>query len=179
MTKFIAAAVFSLCLAPSVIRAQSFEKPLDSMDRSVAKQARSIAAPKPIFAGVIACGQPEKKSGLPAGLRFYTRLEAIASVSQLPVDDKHAVGVMWQSDPKADETAAKLDDYRSSRVSQEAFRYDTWSCDTEDFYFAFPTQGLLRQSPGQMSRPIKARVLIETRGDTEYTGEIDCTAFFN
>src|SRR5579883_2692970 len=173
MTKLIAAAVLASCLLPSTARAQSFEHQLRKIDQTAAAQSAALKARKPVFAKVIACGQPDKKSGLSAGLRFYTRLGGIQSMDQLPADDKHALTVMWQDQPEKDETAGWLNDYRAARVSQEAFRYDT-----VDFYFAFPTEGLLRQSPGQMSRPVKARVLIEARGSAEYKGELDCTAFF-
>lgn len=178
MTNLSAAAVLASCLMASGANAQSFDRQLGHIDRVAAKQAAAVKAPKPVFAKVIACGQPDKKSGLPDGLRFYTRLESVQSIDKLPADDKHALTVMWQGKPEKDETAGQLNDYRAARVSQEAFRYDTWSCDTEDFYFAFPTEGLLRQSPGQLSRPIKARVLIEERGSVDYKGELVCTAFF-
>ncbi|HEX4047122.1 MAG TPA: hypothetical protein VH309_04785, partial [Elusimicrobiota bacterium] len=102
-----------------------------------------------------------KESGLPDGLRFYTAPDA-DSASKLPADD----------------TAAQLNDYRASYFKDGKFHYDAWSCDTQDYWFSFDAESLLKTSPNETSRSVKGRARIETRGQVDWEGDLDCVANF-
>ena len=111
------------------------------------------------YARTIVCAHPPKESGL-SGLSFFTGLAASA---------KRTAG---------DDTASGLDDYRRSYVQDGKFHYDAWSCDTQDYWFDFDLEGLLKTTPKETSRPVKGHVKIETRGQTDFEGDLDCVANF-
>jgi hypothetical protein len=111
------------------------------------------------YARTIFCAEAPKDSGLPDGLRFYTGLDANPSKTT-----------------HADETAARLDDYRSAYIKDGLFHYDAWSCDTQDYWFSFDVESLLKDSPSEANRPVKGHVRIETRGQLDWEGDLDCVA---
>jgi len=134
-----------------------------------AKDAQRAASVAPAFAAqgapqeyakTIACAPP-KDSGLPADLKFYTRLDG-KPVKKIPADD----------------TASKLDDYRGSGIRDGKWHFDAWSCDTQDYYFTFDAQSLLKATAGEKSRAVKGHARLETRGQVDWEGDIDCVASF-
>jgi hypothetical protein len=115
-------------------------------------------APKE-YARTIVCAHPPKESGL-SGLSFFTGLAAKA---------KRTAG---------DDTASRLDDYLRSYVQDGKFHYDAWSCDTQDYWFTFDVESLLKTTPKETSRAVKGHARIETRGQVDWEGDLDCVANF-
>ena len=166
-------AVIALLLGlSSAAAAQSFEAQLAADSLNISRQAwvaqrahyvqrTLVVAPGAAanYARTIFCAQAPKGSGLPDGLRFYTGLDANAPTQT-----------------QADDTAAALDDYRTTYLSDGKFHYDTWSCDTQDYWFSFDSQGLLKTSPKDANRPVKGHVRIETRGQLDWEGDLSCVA---
>jgi len=113
------------------------------------------------YARTIDCAKPPKDARLGESLRFYTGLDA------------HPPAKI-----QADDTAAQLDDYRSTYIKDGKFHYDAWSCDTQDYWFTFDAESLLKTSPSDKTRPVKGRVRIETRGQLDWEGDLDCVANF-
>lgn len=175
----------SLLLYTAAARAQSLEDALAAARRA-AVDAKAAASERRLLAQVqaetarvfpvrLVCS-PEKASGLPARLVFHTRLDARLVLSDLK---ERPYTVASQFTPAPGETAAGLDDYRSISVDRQSLRYDLWSCDTQDYYFRFSAAELARDpAKGEPSRPVKARVKIETRGATDYLGEMPCEAIY-
>jgi hypothetical protein len=153
MNKTSFAVLSFLVFAASAASAQTFEQRVSEVNQVFAAQG----APKE-YAKSIFCAQPPKDSGLPAGLRFYTRH-----------DSKKA--------PK-DETAAGLNDYRRAYFDAAEFHFDAWSCDTQDYWFTFNAQSLLKTTAGEKSKAVKGHVRVETRGQVDWEGDLDCTASF-
>jgi hypothetical protein len=110
------------------------------------------------YAYTILCAKPPKESEL-GDLRFYTGLAANPS-KKSPTDN----------------TAAGLDEYRSSYVRDGKWHYDAWSCDTQDYWFTFDAESLLKATAGEKSRSIKGHARIETRGQVDWEGDLDCVA---
>ena len=174
------AALALLLGSSSAALAQTFEAQLADGAAAISRQAwisrRAADAERPVIMGnavavaqgaptsyarTIFCATAPKDSGLPNGLRFYTGLDA--------------------NPPKttqADDTASGLDDYRSSYVSQGKYHYDTWSCDTQDYWFTFDAESLLKTTPKDASHPVKGHVRIETRGQLDWEGDLNCVANF-
>lgn len=125
---------------------------------SAAQQGKVTAqgAPKE-YARTIDCSAP-KDAGL-GDLRFYTYL------------DKKA-----PSKPASDDTASGLNDYKGSSLRDGKWHYDAWSCDTQDYYFTFDESAILKATPGETSRKIKGHARVETRGQVDWEGDLDCTA---
>lgn len=109
------------------------------------------------YARTIVCAHPPKESGL-GSLSFFTGLAPKAKRI------------------KGDDTASALDDYRRAYLDGGKFHYDAWSCDTQDYYFTFDAESLLKATAGEKSRSIKGRGRIETRGQVDWEGELDCVA---
>jgi hypothetical protein len=165
----LAVAALGVCAS-----AQSFESAVADASASAARAAKAVraaasAAKAPAFAAQgaptgyavrIDCANPPKASGLPPSLRFYTRLDGNASRV------------------RTDETAAGLDDYRRSYLRGREFHYDAWSCDTQDYWFTFDAQSLMRTTAGEASRAVKGHARIETRGEVDWEGDLDCVATF-
>jgi hypothetical protein len=182
-------AIAGVCLffaAPA--RADGFEQQFFDAAQAVTQQIRQsrqgfapspAAAPAPAQAGVvfaqsITCAASKDMSEL----RFYTRLGSVRSLEQLPADDDQRLSV-WNGDsPKADESAAGLDDYRSASVSRKLFHYDAWSCDTQDYWFSIATEDLAARSADEASRPVKMHLRQETRGGVDFEGDLSCVASF-
>lgn len=166
------AALAVLLGSSAAVSAQSFEAILADGSVEISRQAREIrrtappktndflvqGAPKS-YARTITCAHPPKESGLPDGLRFYTGL------------DDHPP----RTAPK-DDTAAGLNDYRRAYLQGGKFHYDAWSCDTQDYWFAFDAESLLKTTPRDADKPVKGRVRIETRGQVDWEGDLDCVA---
>ncbi|MDE2039288.1 MAG: hypothetical protein KGO96_04895 [Elusimicrobia bacterium] len=129
-----------------------------------------------IFARKIVCVEP-RAPGLPDFLRFYTRLNAVRSLAELPADEAHALPVWDGGSAKPDESAARLPgaDYLAASITRETFRYSAWTCDSTDYWFSFATASLLRHS-GASQWPVKAHLVVETRGQTDWEGDLDCVA---
>jgi len=109
------------------------------------------------YARTIVCAHPPKDSGLPP-LSFFTGLAPKA---------KRTAG---------DDTAAGLDDYRRAYLDGGKFHYDAWSCDTQDYWFTFDAESLLKATAGEKSRSVQGHVRIETRGQVDWEGGLDCVA---
>lgn len=120
-----------------------------------AAQARFAAqgAPKE-YAKSIVC-TPPKESGLPSRLVFAVAGSKVK-----------------------DENASALNDYRSSGFSNGKWTYSATSCDTQDYWFDFDAESLLKTTAGQATAPVKGHARIETRGQTDWDGALDCTARF-
>ena len=112
------------------------------------------------YARTIRCAHPPKESGLEDGLTFFTGFDPKA---------KRTAG---------DDTASALDDYRNSYLKDGKFHYDAWSCDTQDYSFTFDGESLLKTEPNEASRPVKGHARIETRGQVDWEGDLDCVAIF-
>lgn len=161
-----------LCAAAPFSVAQSFETVVADASAQAAAGAAKLhkkasagffaaqGAPAG-YAKAIVCDHAPKGAPLPDGLRFYTRLDGAKS-SKVP----------------ADETAAGLDDYRRSYLDGGKFHYDAWSCDTQDYWFTFDAQGLLKTTAGEKERPIRGHARVETRGQVDWEGDLDCRAVF-
>jgi hypothetical protein len=182
-------AIAAICLFfAGSARADGFEQQFFAAAQAAAQQvgeARAhfvpsqASAPAPgqaglVFAKTIFC--PASK--VMAELRFYTRLEAVRSLDQLPTDDSHALSLWGGDSPKADESAAGLDDYRSASVSRQLYHYDAWSCDTQDYWFSIATDELAARSADEASRPVRLHLRQETRGGVDFEGELSCVAQF-
>ena len=109
------------------------------------------------YARVIVCASTPKESGL-GSLSFFTGLDPKA---------KRTSG---------DDTASALDDYRRAYLQDGKFHYDAWSCDTQDYWFTFDAESLLKTSPQATSRAVKGHARIETRGQVDWEGDLDCVA---
>jgi hypothetical protein len=166
------AVLAALVVLSSAAFAQSFEDQLVEGSAGISRQIRSSqqaaaaqavavqGAPKG-YARTIFCAKAPKESGLPDGLRFYTGLDAHPPV-KVP----------------RDETAAKLNDYLGSSLKDGKFHYDAWSCDTQDYWFTFDAESLLKMGPNDKTRTVKGHVRIETRGQVDWEGDLDCVANF-
>ena len=113
------------------------------------------------YARTIDCAKPPKESEIYGGLRFYTRLDANRPIT-----------------PQSDDTAAKLNDNRHAYFQGGQFHYDAWSCDTQDYYFTFDAESLLKTSPSDKTRAVKGHARVETRGQLDWEGDLDCVANF-
>jgi hypothetical protein len=163
----------ALVVMSSAAYSQSFEDQVSGVSAEVARQALasrdesafaqrvSVEGAKKGWARTILCAKPPKESGLPEGLRFYTGLPANRPIS-----------------PDSDDTAAKLNDNRQAYFKDGKFHYDAWSCDTQDYYFSFDAESLSRTGPNDKSRPVKGHARIETRGELDWEGDMDCVANF-
>jgi hypothetical protein len=125
-------------------------------ERSVVAQGAPVS-----YARTIDCAKSPEKSEFLGNLRFYTGLDASRPVA-----------------PQSDDTAAKLNDYRRAYFQDGQFHYDAWSCDTQDYSFTFDAETLLKTSPNEKSRPVKGHARVETRGQLDWEGELDCVANF-
>ena len=185
--RILVAIVIVFAVSAGQARAQSFEKSLEQ-GRDLSAQARKtlaerprVAAPPPaaFFAGKIVCAMPAGP-GLPEFLRFYTRLDGVRSLEALPADETAALEVWDGESPRADESAARVgdDDHRAASVTRKSFRYSLWTCDTTDYWFSFETTSLARRSAEEVSRPVKGHLIVETRSEKDWEGDLSCTAFF-
>lgn len=109
------------------------------------------------YARTIVCAHPPKDSGLSA-LSFFTGLDPKAKRT------------------RGDDTASALDDYRRAYLDGGKFHYDAWSCDTQDYWFTFDAESLLKATAGEKSRSISGHARIETRGQVDWEGDLDCVA---
>lgn len=170
-------------LAAAPARAQTVEQAAQTLELS-AKQAggaineghekaeKERLAARVVFPIAVVC---EKSAEFPQGLKLYPRLSSIQSLGQLGPGEPKTVA--WQFEPEPDETAAQLDDYRAISVSRETVSYDLWSCDTQDYTFAFATADLAKPAgSAEATRKVKARASIETRGHLDYEGALSCAA---
>jgi hypothetical protein len=186
--KRFAAIAGLLVLCAAGVRAQSFEEQYAEVDAAVqrlAQQGRLVAGasqartPSPsimmTFAKTIVCAA-SKEAGL-GELKFYTRLKGISSLASLPEEGKGEVSIWNGYDPLKDETAAGLNDYRSSGLSRTKFHYGAWSCDTQDYTFTFDAVPLARRGQ-EAARAVTGHVLIETRGHVDFDGDLSCLAAF-
>ncbi len=160
MTKTPLAVLAVLAVSGAVASAQSFETRVAEAAGAAAGQFAVQGVPT-TYAKSIVCANPPKAAELPADLKFYTHLDG-KPVSKLPVDD----------------TASRLNDYRGSSVKDGKWHYDAWSCDTQDYWFTFPMSGLVRASRDEASRPVKGHVRVETRGQVDFEGDLDCVAYW-
>ncbi len=164
-------------LMPAAVRAQSIED-ADVLARQAATVAKKAVAQERagrVFPSKLVC-RPAKESGLPPTLVFVTRLDAALTLESLG-DKPSTVASQFAQAPG--ETAAALDDYRSISLSRESLDYDLWSCDTQDYSFKFSTRELARDPAlKETSRPVKAHVVVETRGEVDYSGELPCDAIY-
>ncbi|MFI5346629.1 MAG: hypothetical protein ACHQ51_09675 [Elusimicrobiota bacterium] len=164
------AAVFLLCALSA--SAQSFEQQVGDASAAAAggiAAVRKAAASAPSFsaqgaptqyAKSIVCFDPPQASSLPKDLKFYTHLDG-KPVSKLPVDD----------------TASRLNDYRGSGLQNDGkWHYDAWSCDTQDYWFTFDAQSLLKATAGETRRDVKGHARVETRGQIDWEGDLVCVA---
>jgi hypothetical protein len=166
------AALAALVGLSSAVFAQSFEAQVAdgsveisrqakaSRDDAASERAVSVQGAPTSYARTILCAKPPKDSYLPEGLRFYTALDGRSTK------------------PHRDDTASQLNDYRGSYLKDGKFHYDVWSCDTQDYWFTFDAESLLKTSPSDKHRPVKGHARIETRGHLDWEGELDCVANF-
>ncbi|MBI3565804.1 MAG: hypothetical protein HY079_11450 [Elusimicrobia bacterium] len=148
----------SVLLAAAAASAQTFEARV----ADASSQARlGIQGLPTTYAKSIVCADPPAAAYLPKDLKFYTHLDG-KPVTKLPVDD----------------TASRLNDYRGAGVRDGKWHYDAWSCDTTDYWFEFRMSDLVRGSNTETSRAIKGRVKVETRGQTDFEGDLDCVAYW-
>ncbi len=135
----------------------------------------------PRIAKAIVCA-PSKAYGIDGTLRFYTRLDSLVSLAGLPKDGQPAAEVWNGEAPKADESAAQLNDGRSATATQGIFTYAAYSCDSWDYTFTFPTADLVEKKPGSFGQKIKGRVGVTLRGSPRHPqnekAELDCVALF-
>jgi len=74
---------------------------------------------------------------------------------------------------------ADLGGYHFAALGQKQFRYNVWDCDTQDYFFTFPTEQLAKAADSkETGRKITGRVRIETRGIVDFEGDIACTASY-
>ncbi|MDE2511753.1 MAG: hypothetical protein KGL74_11585, partial [Elusimicrobia bacterium] len=135
---------------------------LAAVRKTAAASAPAFAAqgaPKE-YAATIVCDNAPKAAGLPSHLKFYTHLDGRRYVKQ-PSDD----------------TASGLNDYLGSGLRSDGlWHFDAWSCDTQDYWFTFDAVSLLKATAGETSRAVKGRARIETRGQVDWEGDLDCVA---
>ena len=167
-----------LGLIGGAARAQaSFEGSVTNASETAAagiSQSKADATP---YAKSILCPKPPKESGLPDGLRFYTRLNGIGPRESLPEEGKGQASVHYTPLTK-DETGAELTDNFGEAVTRTKLHFSAYSCDTQDYDFTFDMDGLVRTSPQKQSGPVKAYAVVETRGYIDYKGDLDCTAYW-
>jgi hypothetical protein len=157
--KPIAVAVLLLGLSSAAF-AQSFEDQVAAGSADISRQAQE-SRQRFALARTIDCPTPPKDARLGDGLRFYTGFGEHPATKIQP-----------------DDTAARLDDYRRSYIEGATYHYDAWSCDTQDYYFTFDAAGLQKASPSDKTRPVKGHARIETRGQVDWEGDLDCVANF-
>jgi hypothetical protein len=157
----------------STVFAQSFEDQAAAGAAEIVGQVRAsqpaktperafVAQGAPTsYARTIDCAKPPEKSEIWSALRFYTRLDANRPIT-----------------PQSDDTAAKLNDNRHAYFQGGRFHYDAWSCDTQDYYFTFDAESLLKTSPTDKTRAVKGHARVETRGILDWEGDLDCVANF-
>lgn len=168
------AVLVALAGLSSAVFAESFEDQAAAGAAEIAGQVRAsqqqaktsersvVAQGAPTsLAKTIDCAKPPEKSEIWGSLRFYTRLDANRPITR-----------------DSDDTAAKLNDNRRAYFQDGQFHYDAWSCDTQDYYFTFDAETLLKTSPNQKSRVVKGHARVETRGQLDWEGELDCVANF-
>lgn len=126
---------------------------------AAAPKLAAQGAPQEYAKNIVCAGLP-KDANL-GDLKFYTALDG-KPITKIAADD----------------TAYQLDDYHSSGIQDGKWRYNAWSCDSWDYYFTFDAQSLLKTTAGETSRPVKGHVREEVRGQVEWEGDIDCTAWF-
>lgn len=155
--------------------AQTFEEQVGAVSAvlargtAAARQAAAAAAPAfaaqgapKQYAGTIVCDNAPKASGLPSRLKFYTRLDGRRYVKK-PGDD----------------TASGLNDYLASGLRSDGlWHFDAWSCDTQDYWFTFDASALLKATAGETSRAVKGHARVETRGQLDWEGDLDCVAYW-
>ncbi len=174
-------AVLTLSAAASAAQFKSESlAALRLMDGAAPDQASAPAAsPKPAgraktfsaLPRMIDCTGLDKES-----LRFYTRLEGYAP-ADLPAAGKTPAN-LWNGNAKADETAARLNDYRGAWATQKEFTYSVTSCDTTDYLFTFDLASMARTDSAQNIRKIKGHVKVETRGIVDDDKDLDCSATY-
>jgi hypothetical protein len=153
-------AVLSLVVLAASASAQTFESRVADASGAAAGQFAVQGSPT-IYAKTIVCANAPAAAQLPGTLKFYTHLDG-KLMSKLPVDD----------------TASQLNDYRSAGIREGKWHFDAWSCDTQDYYFSFSMGDLVRASRSETSRAVKGHARVETRGQVDFEGDIDCVANF-
>lgn len=179
MTKTTFAVLAALVLSVSAASAQSFDAAVADASAAARDGIKRVRAAAPqeehhgayvertitiaYFHGAksIVCANPPKASELPANLKFYTHLDG-KPVSKLPVDD----------------TASQLNDYRSSGFQNGKWYFSATSCDTQDYFFDFDLKDLTEAPKSGASKPVKGHARVETRGQVDFEGDIDCVANF-
>lgn len=136
------------------------------------EQGAATAKPQPSpFAVSVVC-PAAKGTYFSEGFKLYTRLGSFASVDALPAGAKELS--LPYGGPGKDETG--FNDYWSASVGRDTFRYSSWSCDTQDYYFTIATKSLARASADVKSAPVTVHARVETRGSVDFEGDLACTA---
>ncbi len=185
MNKLLSALAVLIVTVTSA-RAQSLDDALSSAKaaaqemKAAVAQDRAAASAKleslRVYPVVLVCA-PAQEAGLGPSLTFITRLDAALRPGAL--SDKPAT-VAWQFGGGQGETAAGLDDYRAITIDKANLHYDLWSCDAQDYSFSFPAADLARDPALKEDvRPVAGRVVIETRGSVDYSGALDCKAYYS
>jgi hypothetical protein len=155
-----------LCLAASAAAAQNFEA---QIAETVAAARRSVKTESP-FAKVVDC-DGNSEYYLSGPMRFYVRLDDKTSLDQIPADKWISV----RADKVSPRDETRLDDYGGVSLNRSTYSIRQWSCDTQDYEFTIATPSLVRQGD-EKTRKIAVHAHVETRGQTDYDGELSCTA---
>jgi hypothetical protein len=112
---------------------------------------------------------------------LYTRLAPVKSRSQLGAKALvvWGVGSSNQEQPRRDEIADGWRGfYYSAAIDQSAYRYDLWTCDSEDRFYSFETEDLLLPAEHKgTSKPVTGKLRIEIR-DLSSDHDLRCNAFY-